>query len=460
MMFSFAFLSPDRTRGISSDQNVTDEAQDVDKDFLPIINETMSGSTYKGIETYAGTPKGLENTMQMLWDDSSQAEWCTKCVKCGHWNVPALSHDLDKMIGPWSPDISMENPGVICAKCRQPKSIFPHVGRYIHNFPEKRWKFAGYHIPQIIMPMHYADPEKWATLLGKREGAGNYTANKFYNEVCGESYDTGSRLVTLNELKAAAVLPWKNKIDEAVKQIDNYIYRVLAVDWGGGGEDEVSFTCLAVLGIRPDGHIDVIWGHRSLTPHDHVGEARLCLAALNRFECHMLAHDYTGAGSLRETLIVQAGYPFERVVNVAYVRASAIPKVMTFKPPTKLNPRPYYSVDKTRSLLLTCNQIKTGWLQFFQWDYIDNENQGLIYDFIGLVDEKVDSRIGKDIYTIIRDPNLWDDFAQAVNIGCCTLWNMTNKWPDVAAISALRIDPATLNAIEPVNSDVLLEGLI
>lgn len=460
MIFSFAFLSADRTRGISSDQNVFDECQDLDISHLPIINESMSGSDWKGLETYAGTPKGLENCVEALWRDSSQAEWCIRCVKCRHWNVPTISHDLDRMIGPWSPDISMENPGVVCAKCRQPRSIFPHQGRYIHAFPEKRWSFSGYHIPQLIMPMHYADPEKWATLLAKREGSGNYTANKFYNEVCGESYDTGSRIVTLTELKAAAVLPWRNDVYAAVEQLDRYMHRVLAADWGGGGQDEVSFTSLAVLGYRPDGKIDVIWGHRSLTPHDHVGEARLCLAALSRFQCHMFAHDYTGAGSLRETLIVQAGYPLERIVNVSYLRAAASAKVMTFKPMTRVNPRSYYQVDKARSLLLTCNQIKTGWLQFFQWDYVDNENQGLIYDFLGLVDEKVDSRIGKDIYTIIRDPNMRDDFAQAVNIGCCTLWNMTDKWPNIAAIAALQMDQATLDAIEPENAEVMLEDLI
>lgn len=429
---------------------LTSNCQDIDRDHLPIIRETMSGSRYGGIESFSGTPKSLENTIAGLWNDSSQAEWVIRC-DCGYFNVPALSHDLDRMIGPYRDDICEARPGVICAKCQKP--INPRTGRWIHAYPERRQNFVGRHVPQIIMPMHYADPEKWSALLAKREGKGNTPVNVFYNEVCGESYDTGSRLVTLTELRHAANLPWERSIDAALEHLDEYTYRVLACDWGGGGEEEVSFTAMAVLGITGRGEIHVIWGHRSLTPHDHVREAKLCLNAMLKFKCHAFAHDYTGAGSLRETLINQAGIPTDRIIPIAYVRAAATAKVMTYKPATKLNPRPYYQVDKTRSLLLTCNQIKNGGLRFFKFDYENSENTGLIYDFLGLVDEKVDSRIGKDVYTIIRDPNMRDDFAQATNIGCCTLWHMTNKWPNIAAVAAMRVDPAFYRKIEPTNQD-------
>ena len=456
MLFSFAFLSPDRCRGPATDSNNFDEIQDMDESFLPVINESLSNSRW-ALETYAGTPKSLENCIEGRWQDSSQGEWCVKCHHCNYWNVPALSHDLDAMIGPYRDDISFENPGVICASCRKP--ILPQNGRWIHARPEKRWSFAGYHVPQIIMPVHYADREKWAALVAKRAGAGNTPVNVFYNEVCGESYDTGSRLVTMTELQAAAILPWHNTLDEAKPQIRNYVHRVLAVDWGGGGEDGVSFTVMTVLGMRADGRIDVLWGYRSLTPHEHEREARLVLAAIQHFQCHALAHDYTGAGSLRETFVVQAGYPLDRIINCAYNRAASSSRIMEYRPGTKMVPRSHYRVDKARSLLLTCNQIKNGWLRFFQWDYVDKTNAGLIYDFIALVDEKVDSRIGKDVYTIIRDPSMRDDFAQAVNIGCCTLWHMSDRWPDIAAVAALRLDPRTEAAIQPIDYANALDAM-
>ncbi len=457
MLFSFAFLDAERTRGVSADKNSYDEIQNLDKDFIPIIRETMSGSKFGGIEEFAGTPKGLENTIQMLWGDSSQAEWVIKCMRCNHWNIPALTHDLEDMIGPLRNDISYDNPAVVCAKCCKP--IYPQLGNWVHAFPKRRWDFSGYHIPQIIMPMHFSSREKWSMLLGKREGRGNTPINVFFNEVCGESYDTGSRIITLTDLQRACCLDWSNSLSEAKSKFQSgeYTHRVLACDWGGGGEEEMSYTCYSVLGMRADGKIDCIFGYRSLTPHDHEREARLAIGFAREFSCQVIAHDYTGAGSLRETFIVQAGYPYERIMPVAYVRAAATNRVMTYKPPTKLNPRAYYQVDKPRSLLLTCNQIKSGWLRFFRFDYHSADDTGMVYDFLALVDEKVDSRIGKDVYTITRDPNMRDDFAQATNIGACALWHMSDNWPNIAAVSALRVPKDLLDAIHPESKDALLD---
>lgn len=449
MIFSFCFLDAERTRGIAADNVSIDEVQDIDKDHIPIIRETMSGSRWGGIEQYTGTPKSMENTIQMLWSDSSQAEWATRCEACNHWNIPTLSHDLDQMIGPYSPDISEASPGVICAKCARP--IHPRTGCWIHAFPEKRWDFAGYHVPQLVMPMHYADPEKWQILLNKRAGKSNTQEHVFYNEVCGVSFDSGARIVTETDLKRAAILPWANKLEEAKQNQGGYEYKVLAIDWGGGGEERTSFTVFAVMGIRPNGQIDVIYGFRSLTPHDHLKEAKIALNLASLFNCVLIAHDYSGAGALRETFIVQAGYPKARVIPISYVRAAA-GTIMRYRDPTLQVPRGYYQVDKTRSLQLTCNQIKTLRLQFFQYDYENSDNEGLMRDFLALVEEKNDTRFGTDTYSIIRDPARSDDFAQAVNIGCCCLWNINDSWPDISAVAHLAISPeleSTLRASAP-----------
>lgn len=453
--FSYAFTDAERTRGLPADEIDIDEVQNLDKLLLPIIRETLSGSRWKGIETYAGTPKALENTIEQLWLDSSQAEWCIKCHHCGYWNVPALSHDLDKMIGPMRDDISYEKPALVCAKCG--KFVLPQLGRWVHAHPNRRWSFIGRHIPQLIMPMHFADPEKWAELLAKRDGAGNTPLNVFYNEVCGESYDTGSRIVTLTDLKRACLLPWPRELSRARDEsdLDYYTARVLSIDWGGGGEQETSFTVYAVLGMCPDGKIDVIFGYRSLTPHDHIREAKLAIGLASQFKCHAIAHDYNGSGATRETIIVQAGYPVDRVLPVSYVRVGATSRVMSFKPGTKARPRSYYQIDKTRSLLLVCNQIKTQWIRFFQYDHASADELGLIDDFLGLVDEKVDSKLGSDVYTITRDPARSDDFAHAVNMGCCALWNMSDKWPNLATVAHAKVPKALLDAMHPQDKDVI-----
>jgi len=252
--------------------------------------------------------------------------------------------------------------------------------------------------------MHYGNREKWQILLNKRAGKGNTQTHVYHNEVCGESSDSGSRIVTETDIKNACVLPWKNVFEDAKSQQGRYKYRILACDWGGGGEKGVSFTKFAVLGLTHQGNIDVIYGVKSLTPHDHLREARIALNLSAAFNCIAIAHDYSGAGALRETFIVQAGYPLARIIPCSYVRAAA-GTIMKHVPPTMQRPREYWQIDKTRSLQLTCQQIKNGGLRFFEYDYVDSDDEGLLRDFLALVEEKQDSRFGVDTYAIIRDPS-------------------------------------------------------
>lgn len=462
LYFSFAFLDTERIRGINASKVVYDEVQDLDKTFIPIIEETMSGAPEWAVQQFTGTPKTLDNTIEQLWQDSSMAEWGTKCFACGKINYASLDYDLDGMIGPWRPDISLQNPAVVCAKCKKP--IYPHdpkAGRWYHRFPEKIEMFSGYHVPQIILPLHYANPDAWANLLNKREKT---SVNVFYNEVCGESYDTGSKLVTLTELRNAAVLN-ENKIEEAKKRVDSnrYSYRILACDWGGGGVARnsggkeksggmtYSYTVYAVLGICPNGKIEVIYGYRSLTPHDKEREARICLRLLSEFHCHHLVHDYNGAGAYREKYVIDAGYPIERVIPIGYVPA-ARQGIIKYHEPTDAHPRTRFTLDKPRSLVLTCSQIRAGNILFFQDDYKGHDNPGLLRDFLSLVEEKSDGVAGMDIYKIIKKQNSHDDFAHAVNMGACWLWYFTDSWPDTARADAYRkhadLDEAAKNLEE------------
>jgi hypothetical protein len=247
------------------------------------------------------------------------------------------------------------------------------------------------------------------------------------------------------------VLPWQNDPENytlLLKRLQDYAYRILAIDWGGGGEDETSFTTLAVLGWKPNGQIDVIWGKRLLTPHDHLGEARECLKVFNAFKCNFLAHDYTGAGSLRETFINHAGVPLNKIVPIAYVR-TASRDLMSMHPASRQHPRDYHLLDKARSLQLTCNCIKLKQIRFFQYDWKAKEDPGLLHDFLALIENKVETAHAGDMYTIIRNPMFKDDFAQAVNIGASALWHATGSWPNIANLAHLQLTEAQLHAAAP-----------
>lgn len=436
MLFSFALLDADRVRGVSADRVCIDEVQDMDPDHIPIIQETMSYSRY-ATGSFTGTPKTLDNVIFGLYKRSSQAEWFIKCPHCSYWNITSRDHDLDAMIGPYNIHISEKYPGTVCAKCQKP--INPRYGRWVHRNPERRWQFAGYHVPQIILPLHFSDPEKWSTLLLKREGFGNMTQAQFYNEVMGESIDTGQKLISETELKAACVLDWENAKTpdpKCLENLDHYKHRILAVDWGGGGEAGVSFTVLAVMGFRHDGSMDVLWAKRLLIGGDHLAEAVECMKWSQLFKCDFVAHDYTGAGTVRETVMVQAGFNLDRVMAMRLVR-SAAQDLLVYKPPTPINHRAHYSLDKTRSLLYTCQAIKLKQIRFFHYDWTSQDSPGLISDFLALVENKADSRSGSDIYTITRNTLLTDDFAQAVNLGAAALWHINDAWPNFAALAGV-----------------------
>jgi intein/homing endonuclease len=463
MQFSFALKSADRCRGISTHANCFDELQDADVSIIPIVKETMGASTWR-LSTYAGTPKTLDNAVESFWSSCSQAEWCIPCDNCKHLNVPKAGHDLEKMIGPARDDICIANPATICARCRG--VIHPIQGRWYHAYPERRADFPGYHIPQIIMPIHYGSKKRWGELLGKQQGYGNCTVGQFYNEVLGESYDTGAKLVSKTDLEQASILPWENEPlhgRAALARKDDYVVRILGVDWGGGGESRrgggkegseamtLSFTCCAVLGLRGDGRLDVIYGRRLLTPHDHLEEAKQVLRIYNMFGCHGLAHDYNGAGSLRETIMIQAGLPSTKIAPIVY-GMSAKQNIMVLHKTDERHSRNFWYLDKPRSLLLTCQCIKLQRIVFFKQDYKSKENRGLQADFLSLVENKVESARGPELYTITRNPSVPDDFAHAVNFAACTIWQETHKWPNVAQLANLRATVEQLNQIAPAHA--------
>lgn len=399
----------------------------------------MSASRY-GILQFAGTPKTLSHTIHSLWTASSQAEWFIPCRAggCNTWNIPSREYHIDAMLGKPHDFISEKQPGTVCRKCGKP--ISPRHGHWVHRNPAKKTKFPGYHIPQIILPLHYARVDKWQELMAKREGWGNTPLHVFYNEVLGEAVDSGQKLISETQLKAASILPWENRPNEPAREmtsrLKHYKMRVLAVDWGGGGEEGVSFTALALLGYTPDNKIHCLWGKRLVISQEHLLEAEQILHWVKVFGVDLVAHDYTGAGVVRETVMVQAGLDLDRVMAIQYVR-SATKSLIKYVPPTVLHNRAHFRLDKTRSLLYVMQAIKLKMLQFFRYDDKGEGNSGVIKDFLSLVEDKSESRQAGDIYTILSTDGVPDDFAQAVNIGTCALWHANNAWPDFAAAAGI-----------------------
>ena len=110
-------------------------------------------------------------------------------------------------------------------------------------------------------------------------------------------------------------------------------------------------------------------------------------------------------------------------------------------------------MDKARSLNYTCQFIKSGVVRFFQYDYKGSEDQGLLHDFLNLIEDKSESAVGRDSYKILRDPAGPDDFAQAVNMGAMMLCHMTGRWPDLSKYEEVELGPDLTGEVPPTLKD-------
>jgi hypothetical protein len=201
--------------------------------------------------------------------------------------------------------------------------------------------------------------------------------------------------------------------------------------------------------MLPDGKFEVIYGWRSLTPHLYVEEARYLLHLAQIFRCFRIVHDFSGAGALREHFMVDAGWPANAMIPVALVRAASGPIMKEVAANENTQQRAHYRLDKPRSLTMTCGLIKLGHVRFFRYDHEGDGRTGLLHDFLSLVEDRVMSKHGVDLYTVIRNERLGpDDFAQAVNIGVCALCFHRSSLPKLAELAAIQAQQSIIAEIE------------
>lgn len=410
LFFSYAFLDADRVRGIPANEMVVDEAQDIDFDLLPTMRHCMDQSPYGKIESYYGTAKTFDNTLEALWQQSSMAEWVVQCP-LGHWNTPNQQMDLMKMIG---------RNGPVCAKCGARLNV--RNGRWEHMAGSRRNDFIGLHIPQIVTPEHTESEVKWRDILWSRE---KESQAHFLNEVMGESCDVGVRLISQPELVRACQLH-PNTLEEAVKARARYTDVVMGVDWGGRGSDGTSRTVLSVIARAPDRKLHVLYGEQ-LNLSDEFEEVSRILHVYRLLSCRMIAHDFGGAGVLRESILIQSGFPGEHIMPIAWT-VSFASEIITYHPPGELDIRSYYLADKPRGLSLALCAIKAQLLLFTEYE----SSKLLVDQWLALIEETKTTSKGREIHLIKRNPNLSDDYAQATTYGCLCLWYTLDDLPDLA----------------------------
>lgn len=249
--FSYASDDPDRVRGVSADRVCYDEVQGILYDaVIPVVNETMANSDF-AYETYCGTPLSMENTIEHLWQWSTQTEWVVKCDACSSYQFFVD----EKCLGLTGP---------ICLKCGA--NVDVRKGEWIdmHVYPQGHTgkRIKGFHIPQVILPKNVPvsmprdaknqelAQRRWQRILEKHSV---YPASKFKNEVMGVSDALGTRLVSKEELEALCLDYEVTEYPPNNLMLGNMRGIVAGVDWSGGGTQGNSRTVLWVWGICQGG---------------------------------------------------------------------------------------------------------------------------------------------------------------------------------------------------------------
>jgi len=252
-----AFLSADRSRGISSDLLCCDEVQDLILSNLPVIQQCLSHSKH-GYQLFAGTPKSQDNCIQVLWEGTSQNEWMVKCTGCNKWNYLDLKN------------IGLRGP--ICKYCG--KDLDVTNGQWCHARANQMWQ--GFRIPQLMVPwIAKKDSSQWKSLIHQME---TYPEAQFYNEVLGISYDNASKPITRADVLGNCqsslwfVDPYNLSGNPRDQKLVRKMVLFAGIDWGEGndgtGKDimgkikTASYTVLTIGGYVGEKKFRVVYTKR------------------------------------------------------------------------------------------------------------------------------------------------------------------------------------------------------
>ena len=393
---------------------------------IPVLEAVADAMVDTGFRVYSGTAKTLDGALARKFEQSSQGHWCVKC-ECGKYNIFAPEEQLF---------LTIKDKGCSCAFCD--RILNCATGGYIHKFPSRVFEHPGYHLPQIIFPFHHT-PNAWKEIIYKKN---NIPKTQFYNEVLGVSDSDSVRLLTKADLLNA-----RNNVrskDQAEELRSQYDLVVLGVDWGGGGGGE-SATGLAVIAKRfNNNHFETLYLRRLPTGLTPEQEANIVDRLASDFRVDLIAHDYTGAGFMREAFFLQAFPEWGgRMFPISY----------GFRPNQELvsvsqnGSRTSYVIDKTKSLLLTIGCIKHGVLTVPWFDPLDGAAPQL--DFLAIVEheQKLEDTNGNqvlrksDVYLLDKVAGVRDDAAQACNIGFIAACHTLGQYPVITYDSKFDITP-------------------
>jgi hypothetical protein len=389
------FNSAGNALGLAIDRLIFDEIQDLNLDFVPQIRETLRTSDYRW-ESYFGTARGVENTIQVLFDESSQGEWNIKCGRCGLWVEPTKEKHAISMI---------QRHGIACPDCRTLLDV--SKGEWVHQYPSRLYDddengvngFAGYHIPATVIRDLITPYDRYlGTIYDKLHGLSRYSEAKFLQEVLGISSDQGGRPITTEEIKNASTLNFGPN-GEGIN-LDRYSNIGGGQDWGGS--EITSFTIGTLLGLTIDGKFECLGAIRPTGIPDN--ERHLPMAAwfrkIGKDRITVIGGDAGFVGSVQNRNLQSASG-----VMVAHITYGT--QKHFFKPVPMSN---NFIVDRTTLIYIAYTMIRNGLILFPKDQWFETFSEDLKATYI----EDTESPTGISSRRYSRYRQKSDDFLHAL----------------------------------------------
>lgn len=372
------YHTADGIRGISANSVYIDEVQDILIDNIPVIEECTARKNPKRM-TFCGTPKTFDNSIQQLWNQTTQHYWAMKCPACGKWNVPIQIENLSET-------------GLVCSKCKHPLQV--DDGQYVAMHPDR--SFIGYHISQAMVAGVPQTGIPWSRLYEKLKNP-LYSEAKFYNECLGFSYDNGAKLLVEADIKACCDpdrQEWTTK-----RKSEWGIYTLIAaVDWGVLGGN--THTVVTLGGMNKDGKLQVIFTKKFPVDQDPLAQMDELVKLIYPANPAIIVSD-RGGGSLANS-ILRKRFPKQRCYEIEY--KAKVNDGMHFSPESKS-----WITDRTRAMAGVILDIKAGNMVFPNYnicmkDYVAPDLLTLSCEY----NERIRA------FQIIRDIGTPDDFAHTL----------------------------------------------
>lgn len=401
------FESADDARSLTASEVLIDEAQHMDPDFVPVLDQCLKAMRMN-TKFIAGTSLSTETFLEQQYQEGSKGTWHIPCPDGKHWINLGDENDILKIMKPEGPTCPYTS-----------KILQVETGQYVHEDQTAYDNMLrSYHAPQIIVPEYIEDIIEWTQIYKDFK---SYGLSKFMQEVMGIPKEEGQREISIEDLKRMCCLPDTLQGLEKKAQKRQYRFVISGADWGGSDHNQgtrikESFTAHVILGITSDKDVDVLH-MRKYAGMEYLKIANDIADNHRRFGAGIMCSD-VGGGALYNTYLRESGKisPDKHLV----LRYTGPQTSLFSRPKEGMGMFNEWYVNKTESVSSLFDAIKrqpSPRIRCYNWETAKPD----LAHFLNVYRYLSDTDQGSKKWRWMRAGGKPDDFVHAMNyafIGC------------------------------------------